>query len=205
MKRRAFIVKAGLFVPAFPAILHAQVMPSARHIAAPTPATVVAGGSCDTEKDTNTGATDSYSGASGTANAYFGCKVTPASPYTSCAVKLFLSKGGSPTYDIYCGIWSHNATDDQPNAVIEESTAINASTLTTSEAEYTFSSIGASVTSGTDVHYWIVLRFDPAPSFSNYIRIYRRNITGLLKFDADAAGVWTLEGDNRRWKFVMYA
>lgn len=46
MKRRAFIKTAGLFVPAFPSILHAQVMPSARHAAARLP--TAAGGAART-------------------------------------------------------------------------------------------------------------------------------------------------------------
>lgn len=87
--------------------------------------------------------------------------------YTIDQVLVRLQRVGSPTFDLTCNIRS--TTSNRPGSIISSSTTtINAASLATSYADYTFNGLSAALTSGTT--YWVELSTSAVGSFSNYVQ-----------------------------------
>ncbi len=124
---------------------------------------------------------------------------------TVCKVNLYLEKFGSPTFNIKVHIYSHDAGNDEPDTLIGTSSdVINAATLTTSEAIYSFVNISASITNTTT--YWVVVECVTVGDADNYGR-WHHNETGTTERvvrDADGLGTWTLTSTTRTGKYVLF-
>ena len=169
----------------------------------------------DTNNSTSTTAlslkddrTDTSTGTIVTSNSdrkYLATYFVAGSSYTMKEVHLWLDKVGSPTYDIHVEIFPHS-TNEPGTAAVSDGTSgtISASTLTTSEAEYTFTGLNCSITSGTT--YWVVLVVGGS-SFTHYARWhkYAGSYPGYTQTQktADPTVSWGTQ-ENSTGKFQTY-
>ena len=205
--RRKFLKRGALFVPSAFAILQAraQVSLSSPGFVDQLIAPVAAGG-CSTVRDSYTTDADVFGQIAATAgNKWVAFKVFAGSgPFSYCKLELDLFKNGSPTGNLTGYIYSHNSTDDCPDALIGSGSGnVDASTL---PAAYNTSWTAFDV-SATPASYpfWMVLTKDSV-SFSDNVRIGRKNAGGDMRWveDADGLGIWNLESA-RQARFRLYS
>jgi hypothetical protein len=158
------------------------------------------GGPVSVLKDSNTAAAGSNTqlgSTSGTEN--LGNRFTAASTYSLTRVDLYLAKVGSPTNNLTCEIWSDGGTF--PGVRLGTASGnISASTLTTSEAVYSFYPT-ASINSGTN--YYIVLRANTTFDNANYVIWYRISAAGKIDQSLDTV-TWANVSSSRYAKFAIY-
>ncbi len=164
------------------------------------------GGACDTSLISETGAEiGDYEMGNISSRKYLATKFVATSTDTVCKVDLYLRKLNSPTFDIRVSIFSHDAGDDDPGTLIgTASDVIDSSTLTGSEAVYTFVNISASITD--TVTYWIVLEAVTLGDGSNYVRWHYEasGATERVNTDDDASGTWTNISTTVTLKYILY-
>jgi hypothetical protein len=192
-----------LFIPCAFGIARAQVvLPGA------IMRTMFAGG-CTTAQETNTASNNGDTQVGFSANhKYVAGKFAAVGNHDVCRADLPLKKVGSPTFTMTCGIWTHDAAEDDPNAIIGtgSTNSIDSSTLTTSYTTQSFTGISATGLTDTTI-YWIVILCATVGDGSNYVH-WDRSAGGpsgdKLMNDADGAGTWTTISGTRYAKFSLF-
>ncbi len=127
------------------------------------------GGSCNTLAESFDGSNigETYIGFTGDytyAATFFDC----TGKATICSGKARLKRVGSPTMLVQMEIWSYDTMNNRPNTLISSSGTVDSSTISTSYSLVSFSSISASVSSGT--RYCVVVRkVSGSSDTSNYL------------------------------------
>lgn len=159
---------------------------------------------CLTSTDSKTGTTAGTVELGG--SAYNATPFVAGSSYPLCKVVLRMLKTGSPTYTMTCGIYSHDAGNNAPNVLLGQvSTAVAAGSLSTSEADVTFSGMSANISSGTT--YWIVvfcsLEFQ-SPNVARWANVSESLAHGEMSSSTGSPGSWTEVDAFSRYKWTTY-
>lgn len=212
MNRRRFLNKAGIWVPvavAFPAIVRAQrsLFTDPGFLGVLTRRTAPPA-ACSTLRDTQTGTISNDVDPGRTAAwTYASTSFVPTASYTICKVVLNLRKTGSPTYHLKAGIYSNTGSfvNDYPNALIgTASDDFLVSVLTTSNADYDFVNMSASVTSGTEYHL-VVWATDSPSDNTNYARANYAALAGKKVAISSDGSSWSNYAVNMQLLFKMYS
>lgn len=156
-----------------------------------------------TLKDSNTAASNGSTTFSNGANLkYIGSGFVAGATYTLTSVDMYMAKTGSPSFNISCEIWSNNSGD--PGSIVGSGSTntIAASSITGSEAVYTWTGLNASITSGTT--YFIVLICDTVGDGSNNIQLHRNAVSANQIDTSPNGSTWTNASGTRRSKFATY-
>lgn len=167
------------------------------------------GGGCSTSQDSITAAQNSIQTfAFNDTTLFIAQKFTAGATYTLCRADVYLGKEGSPTGNMSIHVYSHDAVNDMPETSLGESTdTIDVSTLTTSEAIYTFDEgLSVSISSGTI--YWLVIEADSFGDVSNrpfwYVTSPAQSGNSVIKDGNGTGDDWSGGTTARSAKFVAY-
>ena len=161
-----------------------------------------AAATCTTSTDSATGTTNGFDGlSSNAARTYTGGKFTAGSSYTLCKLVLRVDKTGTPNYTLNAYIYTDNS--GVPGTLVGTGSGNIATTgIGTSEADVTFASMSAALTSGTV--YWIVVKATGSPNdFTNYARLYNKSGSTTTQRSPDAV-TWTSDSTFVQVKFTAY-
>jgi hypothetical protein len=157
------------------------------------------GGSCATPRDSMTGV------AAGSANNVFtlykASSFVAAANATICTVDLYLSKSGTPAGNISVAYYTDSG--GSPGALIDESDAVAATGVASSEGAFRFSTgLSAAITSGNT--FWVVLHCTSTGDGSDNVKWHFRGVgTGSLKESNDASS-WSVI-DSTAAKFESFS
>jgi len=168
-----------------------------------TPAGGGGGGGCTTTADTLSGTTVGTVDCGG--SKYIATSFVAGSSYSVCkaVVRLKTASGTGSSYTLQCAIYSNNGGTTFPSALVGTASAtINANTVTSSEADFTFTGMSASLTSG--VTYWIVIisssEFNTTPASWAYV-----SSAGTHAISASSDGsAWSEVSAFEHCKYTLY-
>lgn len=158
---------------------------------------------CDTAAQKCEGTTNAaYENFGATANVYRASKFTASATEIVCSVDLYMLKVGTPTFNIKVAVYSHDAVNDKPNALVGSWSANKAGADIPAGTWGKFTGMSASITNETT--YWKVLYTDGNDG-SNYGRVYRSDDcgTGRTMYSADGSS-WTQIQTGDGWLYRFY-
>lgn len=206
MRRRAFLkqglVFTGLIWVPKP---FAQDLGNPSELAIQKAASGGGGGGCATPRDVVNGTSTSLTT---TGNyPWLAVKFNAGASTTICRAVLRLSKEGTPVGNLSVAIYSHNGGTNFPNASIDDSSTVAASTLAASESDFDFATgLSAAVTSGTD--YWVVLKDSSGGGFSGNGAQWHYQGTASGRrtaLSSDSGANWSEVSPDNPYKFQLYS
>jgi len=190
MKRRTFIKRAGLFIPFAPMILHAQIMPSARHAAARPPA---ATSECTLLHEGIVSGGGAWAIGSESGKYYAGLiNWEDESAHNICKVSAKLTKtaGDISGKTYYVTIWTMDST--ALDEVVGTSGGVTGSNSWSSTVvDFTFSS---AISLSADTPYGFTVSMSGSADASNYasgVNATPSSIPGVLSWNNGVTGVAT--------------
>ena len=162
-------------------------------------------GTCETAKESFT-ATDTFLAVGDIASRTWHAQaITTASEYTACMMKFKIKKVGNPVGDVWWEIYSNNA--GVPGSIVANGATdkIDASTISTTAAVYTFNmTVDASLSTGTV--YWLVMKADYSQDATNYIQWHQKVADNYAGGDGARwdGSTWTVYNPVRDFYFEMY-
>ena len=158
-------------------------------------------GDCTTSKDSYASGTETYHNQ---AYNWLSGSFTPATSYTLCSVSVSMAKAGTPSGTIQAAIYTSSA--GKPGTLVgTESTAVNATTLNASQADFTFNDLSASLTGSTE--YYIVVKCSTTGDASNHVKIFF-GYTGeadSIQVSSDGGANWDVLESSMQLRFNSYA
>jgi len=135
---------------------------------------------------------------------FIATKFVATGTYTVCAADLMLSAVGSPTQSLTAAIYSHDAAEDDPDAIIvKASSPVDASTISGENQTVKFENISADITDGST--NWVVLTVDSYDA-SNYVDWEWWSSSPIERAvrDDDGVGTWGSLSTSRAMMYKLY-
>lgn len=154
-------------------------------------------GQTEIDKYAESNSSASLSSYAGYIALYQGQSFTNTNSITLSSCKAYLTKTGSPTGSIYAYIYAHTGTYGSTGvptgSALATSDAVDVSTLTGSQALYTFTFSGANkITLTASTYYCLVIAYNGGNS-SNLINVFRDNSSSTH------SGNWYYSGNASSW------
>lgn len=161
------------------------------------------GGACDTSRQSEASEGSGYTVGFSTVYTYLASKITAAASYDACQLQVPLQRVGSPTFTMTFEVWSHDAGNDQPDALVGSGDTLDAASVSTDEATYSLD-VSASLSSGAT--YWLLVRCDPVGDAGNHI-VWMRQAAGaveLIKHSTDTS-TWSTTSSTRCLAYNLFS
>jgi hypothetical protein len=141
-----------------------------------------------------------------TAKDFTAQQFTAADSYDACSLDVYLSKVGSPAYNIAWSIYSNNNAGgtNVPGTKIGSSASLAATSVTDTELLYNLSISATNLTSGSV--YWIVAECDGVGDALNCVKWHRASSTlSNSIMESGTGSSWTLVSGTRVSKYTIYS